>query len=184
MSTSSFKRHAPKLAALAGVFVLAMIAAAWISNGALSRIARERAIRGLQQKFASDLEMKSLDVSVFPRLRMTGEGLVLHYKGRRDLPPLISIRRFSANAGLAALLTGHVRQVRLEGLEIQVPPKSERVHQEKKKPSQKIAGFVIDEIIADGTVLKTLPKDPAKNPLVWEIRRLTLHGAGPSSPMS
>jgi hypothetical protein len=184
MNTFRFKRPAARWVTGAGVLVLAAITAAWISNGALSRMARKRAIRGLQQRFASDLELKNLEISVFPRLRMTGEGLVLHYKGRRDIPPLISIRKISANAGLPALLTGHIRQVRLEGLEIQVPPKSERAPKGNKKPSEEIAGFVIDEIVADGAVLKTLPKNPAKEPLEWEIRRLTLHGAGPSSPMS
>jgi hypothetical protein len=172
-----------KWAGVAGVVLLIVIAAAWMSNGVLSRIARERAIHGIEESFAGELELKSLDVSVFPRLRMTGEGLVIHYRGRKDLPPLISIARVSASAGLAALLTGHIQQVRLEKLEIQVPPKSERAAQEQSK-SERIAGFVIDEVVADGTVLKTLPQDPGREPLEWDIRRLTLHGAGPSSPMS
>ena len=115
---------------------------------------------------------------------MEGEGIVLHYKGQRDLPPLISIARFTADGGLLALLSGHIRQARLEGLEIQAPPKQEGGKPAKKTTSAKIAGFVIDEIIADGTVLKVLPRDAGKEPLVWNIRRLTLHGAGAHSPMT
>ena len=184
MEKSALRRPWTRWAAIAGGVVLLLIAAAWMSNGVLSRIARERAVHALQDKFASNLEMNRLDVSVFPQLHMSGEGLALHYHGRKDVPPLISIRKFTANASLAALLFGHVRQVRLEGLEIQVPPKSERGDDENKSDSKKIDGFVIDEIIADGTVLKTLPKDPDKEPLEWDIRRLTLHGAGPDAPLT
>jgi len=168
----------------AAAALLVLVAVAWISNGALSRWARDRAIQGLQSKFASDLEFKDLNVQVFPRFRLTGDEFVLHYRGRRDLPPLIHIRRVSAEAGITALLRGRVRRVRLEGLEVTVPPKSERAPAEKKSNSERIVGFVIEEIIADGTTLKTLPKDPQKEPLEWDIRRLTLHDAGPYSPMS
>ena len=176
--------RAAKWAGIAAAVVVVLLACLWISDGAISRIARERALSGLRGAFASEVELKSLDIGFFPRFHLNGEGLTLRYHGRRDLPPLISIRRFSATGNLPALLVGHVGKVVLDGLEIQVPPKSENGLHEKTSTSQRIAGFVIDEIIADGTVLKTLPKDPAKEPLVWEIRRLTLHGAGPSSPMS
>jgi hypothetical protein len=171
-------------AAVAGAIVVAFVAAEWFFSNALSRMARERALGGLREAFASEIEIKNLEVSVFPRLQATGEGLVLRFKSRKDLPPLITIRRLTAEGGLFALLRGRIGQVRLEGLEIQVPPKGEGGPSEKKTNRQKIPGFVADEIVADGTVLKTLPKDPGKEPLVWEIRRLTLHGAGPSSPMS
>src|SRR5580658_1174404 len=114
------------------VIVLFIVFAAWMSNGVLSRIARERAIHGLQESFASDLELKNLEISLFPHFQMTGDGLALHYRGRKDLPPLISIGRFSASAGLTALLRGHIQQVRLEKLVIEVPPKSARPAQAEK----------------------------------------------------
>ncbi len=184
MEESASGRKPLRWALVGCAIVLCAIAAAWMSNGILSRIARERAIHGLEESFASNLELKNLEVSVFPRFRMSGAGLTLYYRGRRDLPPLISIGKFSASAGLVSLMTGHIREVRIEKLEIQVPPKSERAPQEKQSKSERIAGFVIDEVIADGTVLETLPQDPANEPLEWDIQRLTLHGAGPSSPMS
>ncbi len=170
--------------ATAGIALVLLIAAGFAFNGAISRMARDRAIKSLKDSFASDLELKSMSVSVFPHFHVFGEGLVLYYHGRRDLPPLITVRNFSADANLAALLSMHIRQVRLSGLEIQVPPKSEQRPQQKQSHSSQIAGFTIDEVRADGTVLKTLPNDPGKEPLVWQIQRLTLHGAGASSPMT
>ncbi len=184
MSTVFRTRPAVKWSAIAAAVLVVLIGAGFALNGAISRIARGRAMRSLQESFASDLELKNMSVSVFPHFHASGEGLVLRYHGRKDLPPLIAVRSFSAETNLAALLTGHIRQVRIDGLEIQLPPKSEQSPQQKQSHSSQIAGFTIDEIRADGTVLKTLPKDPEKEPLVWEIRRLTLHGAGASSPMT
>src|SRR5580700_10175336 len=133
MVTSTFRSLAVRRWVAVGcAAVLALIVAAWLSNGAISRMARERVLRGLREAFASELEFKKLEISVFPQLRMAGEGLALHYRGRPDLPPLIAIRRFTANASLITLVSGRVQQVRLEGLVIQVPPKGERGPQQQK----------------------------------------------------
>ena len=49
---------------------------------------------------------------------------MVRHKGRRDVPPLITIRSFSASASVVGLLYGplHLHTVDLEGLEIRVPP--------------------------------------------------------------
>ena len=177
------RRNWIQWAAIGVAAVALLLAVGWASNGALSRFARDRAMSGLRKSFASDLQVKSLEVSVFPRLRITGEGIVLHYKGRHDLPPLISIRKLTGESGLASVLMGHVQQVRLEGLEIEIPPRSGALRG-KKSTSSRIAGFVIDEVIADGAVLQTIPGKPGKAPLEFQIRKLTLHGAGPHSSMT
>jgi hypothetical protein len=44
-------------------------------------------------------------------------------------------------------------------------------------------GFVLVEVIADGTHLEILPKDAGKQPLSFDLFQLTLHGAGPGSAM-
>jgi hypothetical protein len=184
VTATSRSRQFKKWPVVAGAVALAFVVAAWLSNGALARMVRERMIQGLRQSFASDLEFKNLEVAVFPQFHANGEALVFRFKGRKDLPPLISLRRFTVNSGLLHLLAGHIGQVRLEGLEIQIPPKQERGPQEQTPASQTITGFVMDDIVADGTILKTLPKDSGREPLVWEIRRLRLKGGGPSLPMS
>ena len=167
----------------AAIVTALLIAAIAVSKPVLSRIVRERMIRTLQDEFSSELEVKDLEVSVFPHFFISGEGLALYYHGRKDLPPLVAVRSFSVDADWSALLSQHLRQARLQGLVIQVPPKSERVHAQKPSASVKTSGSRIDEIICDGAVLMTLPQNPDKEPLVWEIRQLKLYGAGSSSPM-
>jgi len=61
-------------------------------------------IRALKETYASDLELRRFGVALFPRIRITGEGLVFRYQGRIDVPPLISVEKFSANTNWIAVL--------------------------------------------------------------------------------
>ena len=49
---------------------------------------------------------------------------MLRHEGRTDVPPLISIAEFSAEAGILGLLgkPWKIDQVKLKGLVIQIPP--------------------------------------------------------------
>ena len=106
--------------------------------------------------------------------------MVFRQKGRSGDPPLIQIARFTANGNIFGLLARHLSSVRLEGLDIRVPPKDpNRV----KEPSRgNTPYFVVDEIIADGTRLSTIPRDSWKEPLVFDIKTLRMHGASSTSP--
>ena len=72
-------------------------------------------------------------MTFLPRVRATGEDPALRRIGARDLPPLIAIKKFSADADIAGLLRRptHVSLVRIEGLRITVHPRSERGQQEQ-----------------------------------------------------
>lgn len=164
--------------------VVIVIIASLAFQGLISRYARTRVIQSIQESFGGQLQVKNLSVTVFPTVRVNGEEFVLRFHGRTDLPPLIQIGKLSAESSLLALLTGHVRQVNLDGLVIQVPPKSQQDAASKPSRSSKIGGVVIDEIRANGTILRMLPKDSKKEPLVWDIQRLTLGGAGASRQMT
>jgi hypothetical protein len=85
---------------------------------------RTRLIAALNERFDSKVDVASLRVSVLPRVRVAGDGVVLHYKGRTDVPPMIKITSFSAEASLFGLIGGplHLSRVHLTGLEINIPP--------------------------------------------------------------
>ena len=183
MSTEGRVKARHNWIAIAAGLIAILIIVGFAFRGAMSRFARDRVVSSLQDQFAGRLEMKNLSVEVFPAFHLEGEGLVLRYHGRSNLPPLISIRKLSADSSLLALLGRHVRRVELYGLRIQIPPKSAENPQAKPSRSERIAGFVIDDLRADGAILKTTPKDSNKDPLVWQIRRLAMRGAGPSSQM-
>jgi hypothetical protein len=155
----------------------------------LSPVAREWFVKALKERYDSDIEMDHFSLSFFPRVGARGSGLVFRHKGRTDVPPLISIRKFSVDAGFLGLLSSpkRARRVRLEGLQIHVPPRRAKESTDDDPERGKvrhIPPFVIEEIIADGTLLKILPKKAGKQPLTFEIYRLTMHSVGVDRPMS
>ena len=85
---------------------------------------KQRLVNALGERFDSEVQLETLTVSLLPRPRLSGRGLVLRHKHRTDVPPLVTIASFSGEAGLVGLLSDPVTvsNIRLEGLEINVPP--------------------------------------------------------------
>ena len=155
----------------------------------LSVYAHRRLIDALKEHYQSDVQVGSIRISLFPPFRATLEGLEFRHHGRRDVPPLITIRRASASVGIIGLLQSpkRVREVTLEGLQIHIPPRGEkrpeddRDHSRKERQSR--SPFVIGTIVADGTKLMVLPRKSGKEPLEFDIRRLRLQAVGIYRPM-
>jgi len=85
---------------------------------------RDLAVKALNERFDSETEIATLQVSIFPQPEVSGTGLVVRYKGRRDVAPLITVKTFSASATIPGLIFKqlHLKTIDLEGLEIRVPP--------------------------------------------------------------
>jgi hypothetical protein len=85
---------------------------------------RDLAVKALNERFDSETEIAELQVSIFPQPEVRGSGLVVRYKGRRDVAPLITVKSFAASASIPGLMfkTLHLKSIDLEGLEIRVPP--------------------------------------------------------------
>lgn len=153
-------------------------------------VARAWFISALRERYRSDVELGDLRISWFPTVRATGDNLVFRLNGRRDIPPIVQIRRFRLEAPFIGFFRNpkRISRLQLEGLRIQLPPRSGKpalANSPSSPPSSaSSAPFMLDEVIADGTILETMPSDPSKNPLVFEIRKLTLHTVGIGQPMT
>ena len=172
----------PLLLGTAAAVLIALVASHY-----LSALVRERMIRAVQETYASDVELKGLEIRWFPWVHVDGEGLVLHLRGRSDLPALIAVARFTADANWIGLLRSpsRVGRVRLDGLQIHIPPRHSNDTIPKSEASKRnIPAFVIGEVDADGTMLETLTDKPGKEPLRFDIKRLRLWEAGTSGQMS
>jgi hypothetical protein len=77
----------------------------------------------------------------------------------------------------------HVRKLHLEGFEINVPPKGEDKPDKSNQSKRDIPSLIIDELHADGTLLRIHSRKPGKQPLQFEIRRLALRSVGKGQPM-
>ncbi len=198
----------------AGLVLLILGAAGLITARILSRrfepYIREQAVEYLKKRFASEVELRALHVRL-PRtsplrLLMTrgrgvithvdGEGLTMRLRGRPELPPIFAIRKFAFEIDPGKLFeaTRTVRLVVLDGMQINVPPRGERPAKrsaaapESKDASPAPGGgppsVLIEKVVVNDAVLVTLPRDPKKVPLRFDIHRLELDSAGPGVPMN
>ena len=79
---------------------------------------------------------------------------------------MIIVKHFAVKAGFFELLRTpvHVSWVKLDGLQINAPPKGANAPAQKAKHHTHLANFVIDQVDADGTelyVLRKVPKEGA-----------------------
>ncbi len=160
--------------------VAVIVAGIHLSNPYLHK----KVVEMLSEKFHADVEIKDFHVSLFPGAHIEGTGLVLRHEGRTDVPPLISIAEFSAQAGILGLLgkPWKIEQVKLKGLVIQVPPKGERPKQDWSKARD--IPVLIGEIVSDDAELRLLPKSADKDPHVFAIHHLVMHSIGLDRPAS
>lgn len=177
-----------------GVFVLVLAIAAGLLVRSAGPRARKRVIQALQERFNADVQLKSLHLTLFPHATAVGEGLSIRHQGWTSPRPLISIRKFAAETDLFTVLFGRdkVKLVRLEGLEIHIPPKSRRGgsaqqdHSSGSKSGQHATHFqfAIQTIVADGTLIEIESKDQGNPPLRFDIRKLTMHSVGAEQPLT
>jgi hypothetical protein len=200
------------IAIIAAAVVLVLLGGSWLASWAVSPWARDKLVQALEKRFASKVEIQSLDIRLFPTFRAVGSKMVFRHKGRTDVPPLFQIERFIASSSLPALLFQRISLLELEGLRVTVArDKGDENADENGKPDDAAPGnaessegnesgaagtsaqegggppglgFVVTKIIADGAHIEILPKDKWKQPLTFDLFQLTLHEASESSAMA
>ena len=152
---------------------------------------RDQVVSSLNTRFASEVELISLQVGVFPRPSVRGEGLVLRHNGRRDVPPLLTVPSFFATAGLLGLSGPpvHLKTVELDGLGISIPggglkPESDQQLPVSVPSRDRSRTILIDRLVSQAATLEVASKDPAKLPRRFEIHDLEMIGIGDASGAS
>lgn len=155
----------------------------------VERWLQARVLLALRQHYQSDVQLENLHVTLIPIFRATADNFMLPTRGDGEFPPLVRVKHVTVYAGFFDLLLKpvHIGWVKLDGLEIHVPPKREAgtgPATTQAKHRTHLANFVIDEVDADGTQLYVLRKNPNSEPLQFELRHLTLRSAGVGQPMT
>lgn len=179
-----------KIGIVVGVILLVMVGVAlYVAKSRLPEIVRERSQNILRERFHSEVEFGRFSVSLFP-LKISGDDLSFRHKGRTDVPPLITIRKFAVEATLLGFLRtpAHVSAIHLDGLHIHVPRKKDESPQQKEAEHENPKTqngeakdrypVVVDEIIAENSELEILPKTEDKDPLEFLIHHLDMHSVG------
>jgi len=187
------------LGALA-VLLIALGIAVNISLHHAEPMLREVIVEKLQERFHARVELDSFHMSLVNGLWAEGKGLQIWppaevegvtVPGTAPDPnqggPLIRIAEFRFHAPLRfdPGKPVHISVVQLQGLDIDMPPKSHFTHaeqpqqqpasgREKKKPSNSLLHFQIDTIECTGANLTLETSKPGKMPLVFAIQQLKL----------
>ncbi len=164
----------------------ALVIAAFVLVNRFQPIARSYVISALRDRYNSDVELGDFQISLFPLVHATGDNLVFYMKGRKEGLPLIRIRRFTVDARFIGFFRypRRIRSLTLEGLELHIPPKQSRPAQTGQGSSAVSTPFILEKVVADGATLETLPADPQKDPLTFQISQLTMHSVGKSESMT
>jgi uncharacterized protein involved in outer membrane biogenesis len=161
------------------LLVLALTAALALTVFAakLKNQARTRLETYLAARFQSGVRFSDFDVALWPEPGARIDGLVLTLNGRTDVPPLLRIRRVTLRTTAFGLFKKHIyiSSVRLEGLQLTMPPKASgarpEIHASSVDLAKKYPVF-IRQINADGALITVMRSDSAKEPREFPIEHL------------
>src|SRR5271166_805270 len=162
--------------------LVVLAAGAWIAFRHYSLLTREYVVKALEERYASEVEIKAFHATLFPRPTAVAEDIRFQEHGRKDVPPLVTIRKLTVDAGFLGLFQSprRIDRVSIEGLDLEIAPHEPGASKIKTNPT----AFMVNEIVADGTLLHILPKESGKPPKQFEIRQLRLRSVGIGRPMT
>jgi len=172
------------------VGVPAVLAVLIVATVAVWRIAfnpaflKDRIVALLSDQLESEVTIDSLEGTFFPRVRLSGGGLVVRHRGRTDVPPLLSVKRFEIRADLREVMRRprHVSEVRLQGLDVHIPPTdsepSNETGQSATDQASALREVIVDRFEAPDTVLTLIPRRSDKSPKVFTIHHLVMDSVG------
>jgi AsmA-like C-terminal region len=173
------------------VIVGGALVALAIAAGAGSRTAtlRQLVIDTLAERLDSEVQLESFSVDTFPTVHITGTGLVIRHRGRRDVPPLVTVKAFSMDGGLIGFFgrPRRFRTVSLTGLNINIPPgglKGGSSRDTAQADEDGPAAIVVDTLEAQDAALTLIPKRAGKEPKVFAVHRLTMKPLGRAQAMT
>ena len=197
------------IATAALILVIALVIAGYVVANRFEPYVRAQVILYLQDRFDSQAEISSLRIRMprasllhtfFTRGRgmiatVEGDGVVLRHRGRRDLPPIFSMKdfRFDVDLGTVFDPVKVVHLVTIDGMQINVPPAGERPDLGSNDNATPPAGDAaaaeetsdvrLEQVVISNAGLTILPKDKKKIPLRFDIHRLQLSYAGRNTGM-
>ncbi|MGE3276682.1 MAG: AsmA-like C-terminal region-containing protein [Vicinamibacterales bacterium] len=174
---------------VAGLVVLVLAILATVAAKQASPWLRDKIVADLGDRLDSEVTLESVELSLFPQPTLSGHNLTIRYQGRTDIPPFIVVRQFEGSTDLLGAFQRRAREVRLEGLEISVPPRRgddmpdvDTGRDDADQGGDRDTHTWIDHLVTKDARLSILSKDPGKNPKVFDIFTLEMHDVGLESP--
>ena len=163
-----------------GVGAALVALAAVAGAGSRTETLRRLVVDTLSDRLDSEVELASFSVDTFPTVDIRGEGLVVRLRGRRDVPPLVTVRSFKITGGMWGLMTRprRFRTVTVAGLEINIPPGGADFKERDGSDGGAPSPIHIDELDSSDAVLRLIPRRAGKEPREFAIHRLEMRAVG------
>ena len=175
------------LAVVAGLAIAAI--AVLLTIPIRSEAVKARVIALLSDQLESEVTIERLEGRIFPRVGVSGGGVVIRHKGRTDVPPLIQIEAFEIRGSFRDLMRRprRVAEVRLRGLAVHFPPRSPGARDEPElegpagnepEAPRRFDEVIIERFEAPDTVITLIPGKPGKQPKVFTVHHLVMDQLG------
>jgi hypothetical protein len=174
------------IAVVGGLLVFLAIVA---GMGSRTATLRQLVIDTLAERLDSEVQLEAFSVDTFPTVHVTGTNLIIRHKGRKDVPPLVSVKAFQLDGGLFGLFSRpkRFRTVSLTGLQINIPPGFKDANRGGKSgpdADDGPAAIVVDTMTAVDAALTLIPRRADKEPRVFAVHKLTMWPLGRAEKMS
>lgn len=146
----------------------------------------------LSESLQSEVELGAVKLNWVP-LTLQAENLTVRHRGRTDVPPLLIVKSFSADLRPTDLWSSTVEHVKVDGLEVNIPPKDPATGKrplpdpggDNKADDNRddgSEGLVVKRLTATNTRMSIIPREEGKNPKVWDIIELEMKNLRSSEP--
>ena len=152
---------------------------------------KAKVIALLSDQLESEVTIATLEGRIFPRVAVSGTGVVIRHKGRTDVPPLITIEEFEIRGSLRDLMEQprRVSEVRLKGLQVKIAPghdddeedktaKPDKTAAEADAETRRLNRVIIERFEAPDTVITLIPRKAGKQPKVFTVHHLVMDSLG------
>jgi hypothetical protein len=164
------------------VLIVAVAALLTVIVARLGPRLRAEVVRALESRMDAEVTLETFEAHLWPRPGVSGGGLTLRHRERPDLPPLVSIRQFAGDASWTGIFRARMNNVSLDGLELTIPPRRGRdmpaivpaADKTESERSSDPSRFAIATLTATNARLSILPRNPEKDPRVFDIFRLEM----------
>src|SRR5215471_7495511 len=185
-----FGTRARKILAIVLLVGLVFVVALSILAHHAEPMLRARVVETLSTRFQCRVDLDDLSVSVLQGLLVSGKGLRIYGQNdpnihREGVQPLIGVDEFRFRASVISLLQRPMRvgMVYIKGLELNIPPKQDRLQFRSMGPKGGKIKIVVDRFHAEKAHLIINTDRPDKLPLDFDIRDLHMQDIGPNQPM-
>jgi len=152
------------------IVLAAILVAAAVLLAAKWPFTQARVIQRLQQATATTVQIGSFHEEYFPHPGCVAREVTFQH----GTQPLMTIRTLTIRGSFFGLFTKHVALVRADGGHIALPALGGGLSLGGHNQS----GTIIDQLVADGTVLDIQPKNAREKPTRFLLRQFRLRGLG------